>query len=111
MEPEHLSQYDAFAPDYHWLYSEHVLSGEPFIQWHVEILDSLAPNARILDRACGIGVHSLALARHGYNVRGTDASPGMVREAAGRAAAEGVDVKFTACSWAELPNKFDKGFD
>jgi len=71
-------EYDAFASDYHWLYSERVLSGEPFIERYAEILDSLATGAVILDCACGIGIQSLALARDAYHVRGADVSPGMV---------------------------------
>ncbi len=104
-------QYDAFASDYHWLYSDHVLSGEPFIDRYSDMLSTLAPGAEILDCACGIGVHSLALSRHGYSVKGSDASRGMVDEASRRAEAEGLDVEFTACSWADLPGEFTEEFD
>jgi 2-polyprenyl-3-methyl-5-hydroxy-6-metoxy-1,4-benzoquinol methylase len=104
-------EYDAFSSDYHWLYSDRVLSGEPFIEQYADILASLAPGARILDCACGIGVHTLALARHAFSVRGADASPGMVAEAARRAEAEGLGVEFTTCPWVELTSKFDEKFD
>ena len=62
-------EYDAFASDYHWLYSDRVLSGDPFLDGYAHVLRSLPPQARILDCACGIGIHSLALARRGYDVR------------------------------------------
>jgi len=87
-------EYDAFASDYHWLYSDRVLSGAPFVDSYATVLRSLPPQARILDCACGIGIHSLALARHGYDVRSTDASGGMIAEARRRAALEGLGVEF-----------------
>ncbi len=104
-------QYDAFASDYHWLYSDRVLSGDPFLDGYADVLRSLPPQARILDCACGIGIHSLALARRGYDVRGADASAGMVAEARRRAVVECRDVEFTTCSWADLPTAFDLHFD
>ena len=61
-------EYDAFASDYHFLYSDRVLSGARFLEGYAEVLQSLPPRARILDCACGIGIHSLALARRGYDV-------------------------------------------
>ena len=104
-------EYDAFAADYHWLYSDHVLSGKPFVEEHAGILKSAAPDARILDCACGIGVHVLALARGNRHVTGSDASVGMVAEAQRRAAAEGLDVDLTASLWAALPEKWRGEFD
>jgi len=105
------NEYDAFAADYHWLYSDRVLSGDLFLEGYAAVLRSLPPQARILDCACGIGIHSLALARHGYDVRGADASAGMVAEARRRAALERVAVEFTTCPWADLPKKFTERFD
>ena len=106
-----VSQYDAFAADYHWLYSDLVLSGEPFLEAHRAIIKALPPKAAVLDCACGIGVHALALARRGYFVRGTDASAGMIAEARRRAANEGLAVEFTACAWGDLATTFDPVFD
>ena len=105
------SEYDAFASDYHWLYSDRVLSGEPFFERYADIFKSLPQNARILDCACGIGIHSLALARRGYDVRGADASAEMVAEARRRAATGRLDVEFTTCVWADLPQTFDGHYD
>jgi 2-polyprenyl-3-methyl-5-hydroxy-6-metoxy-1,4-benzoquinol methylase len=51
-------EYDALASDYHWLYSDYVLSGEPFVNALTEILETLPPKATILDCACGIGILS-----------------------------------------------------
>jgi len=105
------NEYDAFAADYHWLYSDRVLSGDPFLEAYADVLRSLPPQARILDCACGIGLHSLALARRGYAVTGSDASAGMVAEARRRAALAHLPVEFTACPWADLPTTFTQRFD
>ena len=106
-----IAEYDAFAADYHWLYSDRVLSGEPFLEAHRATIEALPPKAVVLDCACGIGVHAIALARRGYCVRGTDASPGMVAEAQRRAANEGLAVEFTACAWGDLATKWGPVFD
>jgi hypothetical protein len=87
------------------------LSGEPFIEDFKAVLASLRSDAEILDCACGIGVHALALARCGYSVRGTDASPGMIDQARLRARAEAPDVQFMTCSWDKLPENLDQRFD
>jgi len=44
----------------------------------------------ILDLACGVGRHSIALARHGFRVVGIDISPEYIAKAGELAAAEGV---------------------
>jgi len=36
---------------------------------------------RVLDTACGTGVHTIALAQHGFTVTGADPSPAMVERA------------------------------
>jgi SAM-dependent methyltransferase len=105
------SQYDTFAMDYHWLYSDVVLSGEPFVAENRGILDRLSPDAEVLDCSCGIGVHALALARHGVSVRGADASPEMVKQARERAILEQADVCFTTASWRDLPAAYGREFD
>lgn len=105
------AEYDAFASDYHWLYSDRVLSGAPFLEEYAAVLGSLPAQPAILDCACGIGIHSLALARQGYQVRGTDASAGMIAEARRRAAVEHLGVQFATCAWADLPKTLDCRFD
>jgi ubiquinone/menaquinone biosynthesis C-methylase UbiE len=50
----------------------------------------LKPGQRLLDLACGSGVHALRLARHGIEVVGLDVAPSLVRYCAGQAAAEGL---------------------
>lgn len=47
-------------------------------------------NGLVLDLACGVGRHSIALARHGFRVVGVDISPAYIARAEKLAAAEGV---------------------
>ena len=100
-----------FAALYHWLYSDRVLTGEPFYEQHRDLFESLSDGAEILDCACGIGLQTIALARHGHNVTGTDASEAMIVQAGKRAADAGLDIPLVQCAWADLPRKFDREFD
>ncbi len=102
-------QYDAFAPDYHWLFSG--AECEPFFETHDELLGSLEPGAKILDCSCGIGMQAVALARKGYKVWAADASAGMVAEARRRAGEAGVAIPIARCGWEELAGRFAERFD
>ena len=76
-----MSQYDEFAANYHWLYSDYVASGKPALEQHADVLKDAGPKARILDCSCGIGTFAIALAKLGYEVSGSDGSPGMIEQA------------------------------
>ncbi|MEE8390983.1 MAG: class I SAM-dependent methyltransferase [Anaerolineae bacterium] len=52
---------------------------------------NLKPGDRLLDLACGSGVHALRFAQQGIEVVGLDISPSLVRYCAEQAAAEGLD--------------------
>ena len=104
-------QYDDFATDYEWVFSDFVGTGERYYDNLQPTLAKLRPSSRILDCACGTGIAALALARHGYKVAGTDASEGMVARAKQHATEEGVDVLFSVCAWDELPEQFGHEFD
>ena len=69
----------------------------------------LAPDARVLDLACGHGRHSLELARRGYRVSGLDLSAPSLEVARGRAADDGLAVEFGECDMREIP--FEDEFD
>ena len=49
---------------------------------------------RVLDLACGVGRHSVPLAKRGYEVTGVDISPLFIEKAREYAASEGVDARF-----------------
>lgn len=95
-------EYAKLAMDYHWLFSDRALTGEPFIDRHREVFSSLNKDASILDCACGIGVHVVALARRGYAMTGADASEVMVRDAMERAREAAVSVNFAISKWTDL---------
>lgn len=54
----------------------------------------LPKGAKILDVGCGVGRHSIELAKRGYKVTGIDISQGMLEEARKRAQKESVEVEF-----------------
>lgn len=75
-------------------------------------VDPLAPGARVLDAACGIGLLATGLALRGLRTEATDASPGMVARTRETAARHGADVRAGVCAWEDLPPgaRFDAVF-
>lgn len=73
----------------------------------------LAPGARVLDIACGVGRHSIELARRGYHVTGLDLSPTLLKIAAERAERAGVEVNWVRADMREIPftQEFDAAFN
>ncbi len=105
------TQYDNFATDYEWLCSDRVLTDGPGAEGLDPLLQTLAPDAAILDCACGTGRLVLALARRGYHAEGSDASAGMIAQAKRHAEEAGLAVPFAASSWQDLPGRFEPRFD
>jgi SAM-dependent methyltransferase len=60
------------------------------ITFIVDVLD-LKPGERLLDLACGSGVHARRFAQHGIEVVGLDIVPRLVRYCTEQATAEGLD--------------------
>ena len=70
----------------------------------------LRPGERLLDVACGSGVHAMRLARQGIYVVGLDIAPSLVRYCTERATAEGLsNVVFVEGDMRALP--FYEAFD
>lgn len=101
--------YDTFSADY-----------DRFVNWAARLETELSfilgllrsANAhRVLDVACGTGMHAIALAQHGYTVIGTDLSAGMIERARANAAAAGVWVTFENAGFGDLHSQFGKDFD
>lgn len=69
----------------------------------------LAPGASILDVGCGIGRHSIELARRGYVLTGVDLSAGMLAQAAEAARTAGVRVEWVRSNATRFssPRQFD----
>jgi SAM-dependent methyltransferase len=103
-------QYDAFAADYEWLFSDATLSRDPRIEELQPILTAFN-GPRILDCACGTGLVALSLARRGYEVLGADVSRSMVMRARTHAAEQKLPVPFAVCAWESLPMNIRKPVD
>jgi len=75
--------YDRLAPYYHLLYADWEASIERQGAALAVLLRDLglAPGAAVHDAACGIGTQTIALARHGYRMTGSDVSSGAVERA------------------------------
>jgi ubiquinone/menaquinone biosynthesis C-methylase UbiE len=70
-----------------------------------------APGGRLLDVACGTGLDTLHLARHGFQLHGIDASPGMVEELRRKAEGEGLTeaIEVQVADLARLGGRWPEG--
>ncbi len=57
-------------------------------------LAGIPPQAHILDLCCGVGRHSLELARRGFNVTGVDRTTEYLKQASEKATEEDLDIEF-----------------
>jgi len=109
--------YDAFSADYDRFvdWDGRLKAEMPFIEHQLQSVDAV----RVLDAACGTGLHAIALAQRGYDVVGADLSPGMIAQAHGNAAqrvltagrVDGVDLSFEVAGFADLHPRVGGGFD
>ncbi len=106
--------YDAFSNDYDKFVNWPARLGFelPFLDRFLDELKQGQAGVRVLDAACGTGMHALALAKRGYAVSGVDLSEGMVARARENAAAEGVEIPFAVAGFNGLrslyqPDSFD----
>src|SRR6185436_19533023 len=77
-----------------------------------DVVQSLPPNARVLDCACGTGQLAVGLASLGLDVVAADASDGMVRRTEKVASEQGVSLRSLRARWDELPDHLeDATFD
>jgi SAM-dependent methyltransferase len=107
MTPEK-PMYDQIASDYdrfnNW---QSRLDAElPFIE---TILSSAPKSFKVLDAACGTGMHAIALAKHGYKVSSADLSEAMIDVARANARHEGAGVRFEAAGFGSLASTFASG--
>ncbi len=76
------------------LFSEERIKKTPYqVDRFIDLLD-LKVGDKILDQCCGIGRHSLELARRGYDVTGVDITGKYLEEAREKAQKEKLDVEF-----------------
>jgi len=101
--------YDDFSADYDRFVDWPVrLAAElPFIEEQLQMVEA----RRVLDAACGTGMHVIALAERGYEVVGADASVGMVERGRVNAAAMGSNVRYHVAGFGELNARAGSGYD
>ena len=104
--------YDAFSEDYdRFVNWEARLAVEmPFIE---QLLQGIKEKAggipRVLDVACGTGMHAIGLAQRGFAAAGADFSPNMIERARANASVAGVRVGFEVAGFGELERTFGEG--
>lgn len=108
--------YDSFSADYdRFVNWQSRLSAEmPFLLQQLRGLrqPGTATPLRVLDAACGTGMHAIALAKAGFTVAGADLSAGMVEKSRQNALAEGVEARFEAVGFGGLEKAFGaRSFD
>lgn len=99
--------YDSFSNDYdRFVNWQARLSAEiPFIR---QQMASLPAHAKILDAACGTGMHTIALAQAGYQVSGADLSAGMIERARANSMAAGLELEFGIAGFGDLGQFFGR---
>lgn len=101
--------YDEFSQDYdRFVNWQPRLAAEiPFILKYLGRLKKETKHMpRILDAACGSGMHAIELAKYGFTTCGADLSPKMVEKATENAQSAGVNVKFKESSFGNLNADF-----
>jgi len=76
------------------LFSERRWSDAPTEVEDVVSLLGVSPGAKVLDLCCGVGRHSLELARRGFHVTGVDKTAAYLETARRQAKAEGLGIEF-----------------
>ena len=74
----------------------------PFLEGQLAALANPEQPIRVLDAACGTGMHAIALAGRGYCVSGADLSPGMIDQARAHTTAAGLPVDFHIAGFGSL---------
>ncbi len=106
--------YDAFSDDYdRFVNWQNRLNFElPFLLENLAKLPFPASRTRILDAACGTGMHALALAQRGFQATGSDLSAGMIERAQVNAQRAQLPVRFEVAGFGDLAGRFgESSFD
>jgi SAM-dependent methyltransferase len=102
------------------MYETFSSSYDRFVDWDARLAAELPFIARqlqavgarrVLDAACGTGMHALALAQRGYRVVGADFSAGMIERARANAARLEVEARFEVAGFGALDAHFEGDFD
>ena len=100
--------YDQFSSNYdrfvNW--QSRLAFEMPLIERMLDPLKSSHQPIRILDAACGTGMHAIELARRGYVASGADLSAGMIDQANKNSQIEKMDIRFEALGFGQLAAAF-----
>jgi glycine/sarcosine N-methyltransferase len=104
--------YDTFSTDYdrfvNW--PARLEAELPFIEAQLKaVAEAGAGPLRVLDSACGTGMHAIALAQRGYSAAGADVSAPMIERARANARASAAPVRFETAGFGELAEVFGAG--
>ncbi|MHB8063692.1 MAG: class I SAM-dependent methyltransferase [Ruminiclostridium sp.] len=102
--------YGSIAEKYHWFFSswENIMNRE--MDELVPLLQKYNVNS-VLDCACGTGLQSIGLAKHGFCVVGSDLSMKMLEIARENAKQANVKLELVHSDFRELQKNIDKTFD
>lgn len=78
----------------------------PFLEGQLQFVIDSNRATKVLDAACGTGMHAIALSNRGFKAAGADYSAGMVEKAAQNAQMAGADVEFRRAGFGELSRFF-----
>jgi glycine/sarcosine N-methyltransferase len=107
-----MEMYDSLSKDYDYFvnWPERLAYELPFIQARIDSVAGSSRPVKLLDAACGTGMHVIALAQRGYTAAGADLSAGMIEQAFANAASAGVQADFQVAGFGALAERF-AGYD
>jgi len=107
-----MEMYDSLSKDYDYFvnWPERLAYEMPFIEAQIQSAAGSSQPVKVLDAACGTGMHAIALARGGYAAAGADLSAGMIERAVANAALAGVQATFQVAGFGGLAGWFT-GYD
>ena len=76
------------------MFSQQRLANSPAEVKNIVSLLDIKPQAHVLDLGCGVGRHSLELARQGFRVTGVDRTHRYLEQATEKATQEGLNIEF-----------------
>jgi glycine/sarcosine N-methyltransferase len=107
LQVEH-PMYEAISSDYdrfvNW--PARLAAEMPFIDRQIQ--ETAGRGSRVIDAACGTGMHAIALAQLGYQLSAADASHGMIERANHNASTAGVSIHFETAGFGHLAGAFKR---
>jgi glycine/sarcosine N-methyltransferase len=103
-----MEMYDSLSKDYDYFvnWPDRLAYELPFIEAQIGSAAGDRRPVKVLDAACGTGMHAIALAGRGYAAAGADLSAGMIEQAIANAASASVAVDFQVAGFGALAGLF-----